>query len=159
MLWRLRIIPHHFFWVFPHIPFVSELWGQSKDRICPHPGFKPRPHIWWVVSILIPAPLVWIKWWYTVVTYSDYLSSFCCVIDFDEVSRRVKALMSAATITHNLPIAEALVNTKPKGWVLTGAPLALRNIWAFDCSSRYHMKHIEQVGCIWIISRWLALGI
>lgn len=36
-------------------------------------------------------------------------------IDFEEVSRRVKTLMSAATITHNLPIAEALVNTKLKG--------------------------------------------
>ncbi|KAJ7365437.1 Phosphofurin acidic cluster sorting protein 1 [Desmophyllum pertusum] len=36
-------------------------------------------------------------------------------VDFEEVSKRVNAFMSAATITHNLPIAEALVNTKPKG--------------------------------------------
>ncbi|XP_022792796.1 phosphofurin acidic cluster sorting protein 2-like isoform X2 [Stylophora pistillata] len=36
-------------------------------------------------------------------------------IDFEEVSRRVENLMSTATTTHNLPIAEALVNTKPKG--------------------------------------------
>ena len=35
--------------------------------------------------------------------------------DFEEVSRRVKTFMSAATVTHNLPIAEALVNTKSKG--------------------------------------------
>ncbi|CAH3111768.1 unnamed protein product [Porites lobata] len=36
-------------------------------------------------------------------------------VDFEEVSRRVKTFMSTATIAHNLPIAEALVNTKPKG--------------------------------------------
>ncbi|XP_068682764.1 phosphofurin acidic cluster sorting protein 1-like isoform X1 [Montipora foliosa] len=36
-------------------------------------------------------------------------------VDFEEVSRRVKTFMSAVTVTHNLPIAEALVNTKSKG--------------------------------------------
>ncbi|XP_020607098.1 phosphofurin acidic cluster sorting protein 2-like [Orbicella faveolata] len=36
-------------------------------------------------------------------------------VDFEEVSSRVKTFLSAATIIHNLPIAEALVNTKPKG--------------------------------------------
>ncbi|KAK2568603.1 Phosphofurin acidic cluster sorting protein 2 [Acropora cervicornis] len=36
-------------------------------------------------------------------------------VDFEEVSRRVKTFMSAATVTRNLPIAEALVNTKSKG--------------------------------------------
>ena len=39
------------------------------------------------------------------------------IVDFEEVSRRVKTFMSTATIAHNLPIAEALVNTKPKGLV------------------------------------------
>lgn len=42
---------------------------------------------------------------------------FFLIIDFEEVSRRVKTFMSTATIAHNLPIAEALVNTKPKGLV------------------------------------------
>lgn len=42
---------------------------------------------------------------------------FFLIIDFEEVSRRVKTFMSTATIAHNLPIAEALVNTKSKGLV------------------------------------------
>ena len=48
--------------------------------------------------------------------YSDLMSlHYFFIADFEEVSERVKAFMSASTITHNLPIAEALVNTKPKG--------------------------------------------
>lgn len=46
-----------------------------------------------------------------------FLFFFFLMIDFEEVSRRVKTFMSTATIAHNLPIAEALVNTKPKGLV------------------------------------------
>lgn len=45
------------------------------------------------------------------------MAFFFLIIDFEEVSRRVKTFMSTATIAHNLPIAEALVNTKPKGLV------------------------------------------
>ena len=51
------------------------------------------------------------------VSRQQYGVFFFLIIDFEEVSRRVKTFMSTATIAHNLPIAEALVNTKPKGLV------------------------------------------
>ena len=46
--------------------------------------------------------------------------------------------MSAATITHNLPIAEALVNTKPKGWVV--------KLWIWAMSSSLERRSYLVVG-------------
>lgn len=115
----------------------------SRSRI--YPIVESRRHYWWLVSALTKAPpkckkiypiVTWLLYfssimllcWYTILYYCVIvvlLSSLITfrnfvLLDFEEVSRRVKTLMSSATITHNLPIAEALVNTKLKGWAITG---------------------------------------
>ena len=60
-------------------------------------------------------------------------------IDFEEVSSRVKTFLSAATITHNLPIAEALVNTKPKGWVTCSVSHTRRGYLSYIGSLPCHL--------------------